>query len=91
MNISALKNDSNEKIYPHASLSWFLWMLGAVFYCYGFFQRVAPAVITDHLMTYFNIETTSLGSLSAFYFYSYVGCCYNPPWAGFLICTGTAL
>jgi sugar phosphate permease len=72
MNISALKNESNEKIYPHASLSWLVWGLGAVFYCYGFFQRVAPAVISDHLMTDFNIGAASLGSLSAFYFYSYV-------------------
>lgn len=72
MNISALINDSNKTVYPPPSLSWLVWGLGAVFYCYGFFQRVAPAVISDHLMTDFNIGAASLGNLSAFYFYSYV-------------------
>jgi sugar phosphate permease len=73
MNISALINDNSDKrVYPHAYLSWWVWGLGAVFYCYGFFQRVAPAVITDQLMTDFNIGAASLGNLSAFYFYSYV-------------------
>lgn len=72
MNISALIKNSNHKAYPKASLSWLVWGLGAVFYCYGFFQRVAPAVITDQLMTDFNLGATALGNLSAFYFYSYV-------------------
>jgi len=72
MNISALINDSDKTVYPKASLSWLVWGLGAVFYCYGFFQRVAPAVISDQLMTDFNIGAASLGNLSAFYFYSYV-------------------
>jgi MFS family permease len=33
---------------------------------------VAPAVITDQLMTEFAIGGAALGNLSAFYFYSYV-------------------
>ncbi|MCX7179677.1 MAG: MFS transporter, partial [Proteobacteria bacterium] len=37
-----------------------------------FYQRVAPAVITDQLMSEFAIGATALGNLSAFYFYSYV-------------------
>lgn len=72
MNTRALIKDSEKKQYPRASLSWLVWGLGAVFYCYGFFQRVAPAVISDQLMTDFNMGAASLGNLSAFYFYSYV-------------------
>ena len=37
----------------------------------GFYQRVAPAVMTDYLMADFSIGAASLGNLSAFYFYSY--------------------
>ena len=37
----------------------------------GFFQRVAPAVMTAELMQEFNLNATALGNLSAFYFYSY--------------------
>jgi sugar phosphate permease len=72
MNINALINEPDKTVYPPISLSWLVWGLGAIFYCYGFFHRVAPAVITDQLMTDFNIGAASLGNLSAFYFYSYV-------------------
>lgn len=58
--------------YPPAYLSWVVWGLGAAFYLSGFYQRVAPAVMTDYLMTDFNIGAAALGNLSAFYFYSYV-------------------
>jgi MFS family permease len=38
----------------------------------AFFQRVAPAVMTDALMREFQIGAAALGNLSALYFYSYV-------------------
>ena len=50
----------------------FVWGFGAAFYLLGFFHRVAPAVITGELMRDFQINASSLGNLSAFYFYSYV-------------------
>ncbi|MCK9276096.1 MAG: MFS transporter [Syntrophales bacterium] len=62
--------DSRE--YPPPCLSWIIWGLGAALYLSGFYQRVAPAVMTDHLMADFSIGAASLGNLSAFYFYSYV-------------------
>ena len=58
--------------HPPATLAWFVWGLGALLYLIGFYQRVAPAVITDRLMTEFSIGAAALGNLSAFYFYSYV-------------------
>ena len=57
---------------PPLSLAWFIWGLGALFYLMAFFQRVAPAVMTDELMRDFHISAAALGNLSAFYFYSYV-------------------
>ena len=61
-----------EYRYPPSFQSWLVWGLGAAFYCTGFYQRVAPAVITDHLMADFSLDAAQLGNLSAFYFYSYV-------------------
>jgi MFS family permease len=58
--------------YPPVRLSWIVWGLGALFYFTGFYQRVAPAVMTDQLMRDFEIGATALGHFSAFYFYSYV-------------------
>jgi MFS family permease len=49
-----------------------IWGLGAVLYFIGFYQRVAPAVITSELTDAFQLSAAGLGNLSAFYFYSYV-------------------
>lgn len=57
---------------PPARLAWTIWGLGAIFYLIGFYQRVAPAVMTTELMNAFQINAATLGNLSAFYFYSYV-------------------
>jgi MFS family permease len=57
---------------PPLRLAWTVWFLGALLYLMGFFQRVAPAVMTDALMRDFHIGAASLGNLSAVYFYSYV-------------------
>jgi MFS family permease len=63
---------SDRKDFPPAALAWSVWGLGALLYLIGFYQRVAPAVITDRLMAEFAIGGAALGNLSAFYFYSYV-------------------
>ncbi|MCP3867303.1 MAG: MFS transporter [Gammaproteobacteria bacterium] len=58
--------------YPPLRLSWSVWGLGAMLYLIGFYQRVAPGVITTELMSDFSLGAAALGNLSAFYFYSYV-------------------
>ena len=75
--MSRVKEESHRqgiagKGYPPGYLSWVVWGLGAAFYLSGFFQRVAPAVMTDYLMVDFQIGAAALGNLSAYYFYSYV-------------------
>ncbi len=62
----------DSKTAPPLSLAWFIWGLGVLFYMMGFFQRMAPAVMTEELMRDFTISATALGNLSGFYFYSYV-------------------
>jgi sugar phosphate permease len=57
---------------PPARLAWTIWGLAALLYLVGFYQRVAPAVMTDALMRDFSLAATGLGNLSAFYFYAYV-------------------
>jgi len=59
------KND-RAGFYP-----WLVWTLAASFYCYGFFQRVAPSVMVGELMVEFSVSAAVLGNLSAFYFYAY--------------------
>ncbi len=62
----------NADRFPPLILAWAVWGLGAVLYLIGFFQRVAPAVMSDELSRTFDLSAASLGNLSAFYFYSYV-------------------
>ena len=57
---------------PPARLAWAIWGLGSLVYLVAFFQRVAPAVMTDQLMAEFALGGAALGNLSAFYFYAYV-------------------
>lgn len=57
---------------PPARLAWTVWGLGAALYLFGFFQRVAPGVMTSELSVEFGLTAAALGNLSAFYFYSYV-------------------
>jgi len=65
-------NVTDSKL-PPFRLALTVWGLGALLYLIGFFQRVAPAVITSELMAEFSLTAVALGNLSAVYFYSYVG------------------
>ena len=57
---------------PPARLAWTIWSLGAALFLIAFYQRVAPAVMVEALMSDFQLGAAALGNLSAFYFYSYV-------------------
>jgi len=64
--MTALEKNDRAGFYP-----WLVWTLAASFYCYGFFQRVAPSVMVGELMVEFSVSAAVLGNLSAFYFYAY--------------------
>ena len=57
---------AGSAIYP-----WIAWGAAALFFFYGFLQRVAPSVMTADLMREFDITAAALGNLTAFYFYAY--------------------
>jgi MFS family permease len=63
---------AGHRSHPPPSLAWLVWGLGAALYLLAFYQRVAPAVITQELTNEFRLSAAALGNLSAFYFYSYV-------------------
>jgi MFS family permease len=63
---------AGSSVHPPAALAWLVWGLGASLYAIAFFQRVAPAVMTDELMSELSLSAVGLGHLSAFYFYAYV-------------------
>ena len=45
--------------------------LGALYFSYAFVQRVTPSIMTSELMRDFQVGGAVLGSLSAFYFWTY--------------------
>lgn len=56
---------------PRPLLPWLMWGLGALFFCYAFFQRVAPSVMVEELMRDFAVGAAITGTLSSLYFYPY--------------------
>lgn len=52
--------------------SWTVCALGALFYCYEYFLRISPSVMTSQLMKTYNLNGAGVGNLSAFYYHSYV-------------------
>lgn len=57
---------------PPAGVAFAVWGLAAALYLAGFYQRVAPAVITRELTADFALGAAALGNLAAVYYYSYV-------------------
>ena len=51
--------------------AWLIFGLAALFFLYGFFQRVAPSVMVDQLMADFLATGAIVGNLSAVYYYAY--------------------
>ncbi|WP_316978534.1 MFS transporter [Shumkonia mesophila] len=52
---------------------WAVWSVGALFFCYAFFQRMVPSVTVADIMRDFGVGGAVLGNLAAFYFYAYAG------------------
>lgn len=46
--------------------------IAAIFYCYEYYLRVTPSVISADLMQFFDISHAKLGLLSAFFYYAYM-------------------
>ncbi len=53
-------------------LPWFICGLGALFYCYEYFLRISPSVMTPELMRAYDLTGAQVGNLSAFYYHAYV-------------------
>lgn len=59
---------------PKKRIDLFPWLvcgLGAFFYCYEYFLRILPSVMTEDLLKMFNISGVAFGNLVAFYYYAY--------------------
>ena len=55
--------------YP--ALPWIIWIIGASFYLYDYVNQVIPGIIGPSLIQAFHVSAAALGTLSAYYFYSY--------------------
>lgn len=61
--------------YKENSVAWIAFLmcvLGAIFYCYEYYLRVAPSVIQPELMATFDVSQSGLGTLIAYYYLAYV-------------------
>ena len=60
------KNNENRRFIP-----WIIWGIAALYFLYDYVQQMAPGVMGPELIAHFNANDAVLGTLSAFYFYSY--------------------
>lgn len=64
----ATTTESHSK---HSRLPWIIWGVAASFFFFDYLNQMAPGVMGPSLMQSFNVGAAALGTLSAFYFYSY--------------------
>lgn len=50
---------------------WFIFAISAILFCYEFFLRISPSVMTNDLMKDLQINALMLGTLGGLFFYSY--------------------
>lgn len=55
------------------SKAFLIWSLAAGFFLVEYLARVAPSVMVTQLMQAFQVNALSLGALSSFFYYAYVG------------------
>ncbi|MEJ2366333.1 MAG: MFS transporter [Deltaproteobacteria bacterium] len=55
----------------HPVLPWIIWGIGASYFFYDYINQVVPGIIGSSLIQTFNVSAAALGTLSAYYFYSY--------------------
>ncbi len=53
-------------------MPWLIVGLGAFYYCYEYFLRISPSVMTAELMRTYKLDGAQVGNLVAFYYHSYV-------------------
>lgn len=63
----------SQDLHSYRILAWVIWFLAAMFYFYENVLQVSPGVMVPDLMKAFSINSAALGSLTAFFFYSYAG------------------
>lgn len=60
-----------QTTFKNKVLPWLICMIGAIFYCYEFFLRVAPNTMAADIMNFYKIGAGEFGLLTAFYAYAY--------------------
>lgn len=53
---------------------WYGWLvcaLGALFYCYEFYLRIAPSVMKDQLEGFYHVQAAGFSNIVVFYAYAY--------------------
>lgn len=52
-------------------IKWVTFLLALCFFFYEYYLRVSPTVLIPELMTAFQAGAAAVGTISAFYYYSY--------------------
>lgn len=62
---------TTKATWHHPVLPWIIWGIGASYFFYDYINQVIPGIIGPSLIQAFGVSAAALGTLSAYYFYSY--------------------
>lgn len=65
------KINKTDNSFLGTSKAWSIWFIAGLFYLFEFMHRVAPAVMASEWRHDFAVSAAALGSISAYYYYSY--------------------
>lgn len=61
----------SEKSIVKSALPWFIFGVAALFYCYAYFLRVSPGMMSTEIQRHFHITASSFGIFTTLYYISY--------------------
>ena len=69
--MSGVSTDGQFSVKKASLMGYIVFFLAASFYFYEYFLQISPSVLTHDLMRDLSINAATLGTISAFYYYTY--------------------
>lgn len=55
-----------------SKITWIIFSIIAIFYCYEFFLRISPSILIDQIMSQYHVSALGIGAFSSSYFLGYL-------------------
>ena len=66
-----MEDEKSSSVSKASFYGWLVCALGALFYCYEFYLRIAPSVMKDQLEGFYHVQAAGFSNIVVFYSYAY--------------------